>query len=426
LKDRLITIALAAIALAMVYTLFIPKQAPAEAAAPLPLSTESRATGYQAAWRWLRAEGVPVVAWREHFDQLGKQPALSSTGNVLLTTLPNKIPATAAEASLLDAWIERGNTLLVMAALDDTPAWALSGGSHLDKEVRRLARLDMSADAAEDAPARSQGSTQRKPVRAVIAEILRDRRSVVEPRGSHALLSNVHAVDITSDLPASRWKARPMDAAAVLVIAHVKGGDDPAIWLRRQGQGQVIIFAFAGPFSNRDIGSADNGTLLSNIVAWSLAPGGSFIFDDAHQGAVNYYDAQAFYADPRLHRSVGWLVLLWFVFVIGIQQLRTHSSAWHPLDITAFVGTTGEYFATTLTPVAAGARLIKNFFSSIQRRLNLVEDGSPQWEWLLRQASVTAQDVAALRVMHERVADGKRVDLMKLHSLIRRLQEKIA
>jgi hypothetical protein len=63
---------------------------------------------------------------------------------------------------------------------------------------------------------------------------------------------------------------------------------------------------------------------------------------------------------------------------------------------------------------------------SIQRRLNLLEDGSPQWDWLSRQASVDAEDVAALRAMHRRVAAGKRVDLMKLHSLIRRLQEKIA
>lgn len=426
MKDKLVTIALAVCALAMVYALFIPKQMPAEAEPPLPLSSELRAAGYQAAWRWLKAEGVPVAALRDNFDVLGRKPALAATGNVLLTTLPNKLPASALEAGRLDAWIERGNTLLVMAALDDTPAWSLGSGDHLNRELARLARLDVASEGSESQDGAPKENNRGKQVKRVVEQVLRDRRSVLEPRGSHPLLANVHAVNITSDLPASIWKARPMDASAVLTIARLKDSDDPAIWLRRQGQGQVIVFAFASPFSNRDIGSGDNGMLLSNIVGWSLRPHGTFVFDDAHQGAVNYYDAKAFYADPRLHRTLGWLVLLWFVFVIGIQRLRVHCGDWRPIDITAFVAVTGEYLASTLMPVAAGSRLIENFFRSIQRRMNLAEDGTPQWAWLSRQTTIRAEEIETLRAMYTRAVAGKRIDLLKLHSLIRQLQEKIA
>jgi len=40
-----------------------------------------------------------------------------------------------------------------------------------------------------------------------------------------------------------------MDRAAVLQIGQISGNGDPAIWLRRQGKGQVITFAVASIFS---------------------------------------------------------------------------------------------------------------------------------------------------------------------------------
>jgi hypothetical protein len=70
LKERLVTLGLAIAALFLCYALFLPKPA-AEASAPSrPLSTGQGPAGYQAAWRWLDAEHVPVVALHDRFDHL--------------------------------------------------------------------------------------------------------------------------------------------------------------------------------------------------------------------------------------------------------------------------------------------------------------------------------------------------------------------
>jgi hypothetical protein len=216
-----------------------------------------------------------------------------------------------------------------------------------------------------------------------------------------------------------------MDTSGVLQIAQVVDGGNAAVWVRRQGKGQVILLGVAGLFSNRDIGSADNAKLLANVVGWSLEPGGAVIFDDAHQGAVDYYDAKAFYADPRLHRTLGWLVLLWFVFVLGIQRFRGHPSARPVADVTAFVSSGGDFFASTLTPATAGGRLLANFFNAIHRRLGTREDGSPTWEWLSSQAAVSRSDVIELQELQTRIQSGRRFNLSRLQSLLSQLQGKI-
>jgi hypothetical protein len=430
-KERLVTLGLAIAALLLCYALFLPKPPPEDLAPPRPLSTDAGAAGYLAAWRWLNADHVPVMALRDRFDHLPRAVAVDAAGNVMLTTLPHKLPVRPNEAPLLDAWIERGNTLVVAAALDDTPQWALEGDARLVKDAGRLTRLKF--ETVESKEQKDQKDQNAKDRAVAIADGLKsafkalsDPRTVeIEPRGAHPLLQGIHALRVISDLPAARWHATPMDSAGVLQIAQVRDGGAAAIWVRRQGKGQVIVLGVAGLFSNQNIGSADNAALLANIIGSSLKPGGSVIFDDAHQGAVDYYDAKAFYADPRLHRTLGWLVLLWFVFVLGLQRLGVQASGRHGPDITAFVGSSGDFLAATLTPAAAGARLLSNFFNSIHRRLGTREDGSPTWEWLASQAGISHADVVALQELQTRVQKGGRVNLSRLQNQLSQLQEKI-
>lgn len=431
MKERVVTLGLAVCALALFYVLFLPKPESPDVSATMPLSTESGPSGYQAAWRWLKAGQIPVVALHERYDSLNLADArFAATGNVLLTTLPHKLPARPNEATQLDAWVERGNTLLVMAALDDTPLWTL-GTSRLVEAVGRLTRLKFNV-VADESPAKeptnsAKGAAERsrvprRSVKSALSSLLQSQNSTIEPRGAHPLLEGVRSVQVVSDLPASRWRASPMDRSALLQIGQIAGNGDPAIWLRRQGKGQVITFAVASIFSNQLIGEQDNARLLSNLVAWSVRSHGALIFDDAHQGSVSYYDAKAFFADPRLHRSLGWIALLWFVFVLGMQPLRTRIREWNPVDVTAFVSMSGEFFASTLTPAAAGARLFENFFNSIRRRLGLAPDGSPVWEWLSAQAGVSSGELSELRRLHDRIRAGRRVDLLRLQNLLSQLQ----
>lgn len=420
MRDRLVTLGLALGALALFYFLFLPKPKPAQAEAALPVSTELRPDGYQAAWRWLRSEGIPVAALHERYDGLLTGNVVRSrSGNILLTTLPHELPARPGEATQLDQWVEDGNTLIVLAALDDTPLWALTNNSNPVEAVGRLTRLKFTVIEPEDEP-KKQAS--HKPIGSVLKGLLQLQSRSIQPSGDHPLLNQVKAVQMLSEFPASRWRGTPMDRSGVLQIGEIAGTGDAAMWLRRQGKGQVITFAAASIFSNAVIGERDNARLLSNLVAWSRTAAGTVIFDDAHQGAVSYYDAKAFFKDPRLHRTLAWIVLLWIVFVLGVQRLRMRVTDWNPVDVTAFVGSSGEFFAATLTSAAAGAGLLANFFNSIRSRLGLAQDGAPPWEWLSAHAGVSARDLIELRRLHARVQAGRSVDLVRLQNLLVQLQ----
>jgi hypothetical protein len=417
-KDRLVTLLLALAAFALCYVLIFPKPRMDPAVSARPLSSEDGPSGYLGAWRWLTQEHVPVESWRERFEVLPLGHLPHATGNIMLTTLPHQVPVRNPEAAHLDRWIENGNTLVVAAALDDTPAWALTDGQTFMRQLGRLTRLKF--DVISDA----NPSTAAK-VGAAIESLSGPRKIDIQPRGTLPLMQGIHQLQVTSELPASRWRATAMDAPALLEIGEVLGNADAAIWVRRQGKGQVITLGVAGLFSNHDIGTLDNARFLSNIVAWNLGPGGRFIFDDVHQGASRYYDANAFFADARLHRTLGWLVLLWFVFVLGVQHLSMSANHWRPHDITAFIATSGEFFASTITPVAAGTRLLANFFNGIRRRLGLAEDGAPLWEWLAAQATVPPSDVQQLQRMQARIDAGRRVDLPQLQNLLVKVQGQI-
>jgi hypothetical protein len=387
------------------------------------MSAELGPTGYQGAWRWLIEERVPLAAWRERFDRLSSDPRFKASGNLLLSTLPHELPVHPDEATQLDAWISRGNTLVVAAALDDTPAWALTGGGRLVKDVGRLTRLKFDVvDPGAKKDGEKAGPAQA--LRSALNRVTLPRDISMTPRGDHPLMQGVHSLRVVSDFPASRWRAAPMDASGILQIADTADGEG-AIWIKRQGEGQIVTLAVAGLFSNREIGKVDNAKFLSNLVAWSLREGGAVLFDDAHQGSVSYYDAKAFYADPRLHRTLAWLVLLWLVFVLGVQRLRAHINHWRPADVTAFVSTSGNFLASALTPAAAANRMLANFFNPIRRRLGAAEDGLPMWEWLASQATVPMDEVAELRELHRRVQDGRRFDLTRLQSLLSMLRGKI-
>jgi hypothetical protein len=246
------------------------------------------------------------------------------------------------------------------------------------------------------------------------------------PRGAHPLLSEVRNLRAVSDLPASRWRAQPDDGVIPLTLAQRSDNFDPVLWLIREGQGQIIVCALASTFANREIALANNARLLSNIIGWSRAPQGSVIFDDAHQGLVDFYDPQAFFNDPRLHRTLWWIVLLWLAFVLGPLRLGSAYSPWRPVDECALIEASGRFYSAAVAPLDAARRLLENFFNGLRRRLGLPENGEPLWDWLDAQALVSSRERTQLQSMFVRVNAGERVDLTRLHNLLSELQGKVA
>jgi hypothetical protein len=434
LKERLTTLLLAVAALALFYVFFFPKPTAADQDTALPLSTEEAADGYQALWRWLHAHGIAVATLRQPYTELASATsALRASGNLLITTMPHRVVARSAELNALDEWIDKGNTLLVMAALDDTPQWAITADESFLRNLGRVTRIQF--DSRNPAAKREKGANIDTDPAAEsgfklgdLLKSLEPQRILIDPQGSHPLFDGVHTILAVSEFPASHWLATPMDASPVLEIgrreadANLRLGADPAIWLKPQEKGQILVFSVASPFTNRVIADMDNARLFSNIVAWSVRSGGTVVFDDAHQGAVSYYDAKAFFRDPRLHRTLLWILAIWLVFVLGSQRLRPAAESWNPADVTAFIGVTGGFFASTLTRGGAAQQLFHNFFNAVRRDFQLPEDGSPIWERLEEDARVDSTALIRLRRLYDKTRSGKDVDLVQLHNMLTRLQ----
>ncbi|MDB6013376.1 MAG: hypothetical protein JWL65_5626 [Gammaproteobacteria bacterium] len=401
-------LALAAGALGLFYILFFPKPRANSDEIVRPLSSESRPEGYLAVWRWLGEQNIHAVSLRYRYDRLPTQLS-KPTGNLLLVTLPQWVPARTAEIEKLEGWVERGNTLLIMAAIHDTPLWSLDADPLLKEKVEQLTGLHL-----ETLPAG----------KADLKALLADRLDVV-PRGEHPLLAGVRHITAASKLPVRNARLNGPDDSIPLELAGRADSGEPTLWLMRRGAGQILLSSVSSPFSNGAVTLTDNARFLANIIAWCCGPGATVVFDDAHQGATAYYDGRAFFADPRLHHTLGWIVFLWLALVLGALPLRAAQRSWQPLDEGAFVEASARYLAHVVPASEAAQRLIESFL----RRLGAGThpDREPAlWELFDEDSRVLDPQRRALHVLYEQACAGKRVNLVRLQNLLAQLRENLA
>jgi hypothetical protein len=405
-KERLVTLGLAAAALALFWILLFPKPA-SSPAAPRPLTTGADGEGYLGTARWLAATGVPARDFHGRFAHLAdKSISARERGNLLITTLPFAVVLHPEEYAALNKWVADGNTLLVLAALDDTPLWSAVS----DNFVPELQMLTAIRFTAKQQPEQNAAARARQGLRAVLTPA--GREIELRPGGRISLLRGVNHLATLSPLPSTQWQAQAQDPAPVLELARRVDSADPVLWLKASGKGVVIVSAYASLFSKGVIGKADNAQLLSNIIAWSLQPGGRVIIDDGHQGALDEYDAAKFYSDPRLHRTLLWLVALWLAWVFAAAPNRS------ALDESAMLRVTAGFFASVLRPVASAQWLLDEFFERLRRRHGLLHSHAPPWDWLASHAGVRSAALEELRELYGRTQAGRRVSLVRLQQII--------
>ena len=427
MKDRLITLALAAGALAAFYVLFMPKPELPQERVTRPLSTEAGPNGYLGLQRWLAGAKIPVISLRDRYRALATITPTAKTGNLLITTAPHIYPLRDSEAQPLQDWITAGNTLLVLAGLSDTPEWSMGEGvdAQFMDHMQTMTGLTFKMIPR---PAPKEGDKVQQPTTrdAVLAvtRLVEPTRYESSPNGEHPLLDGVHSIRAVSEFPTAQWQASS-ERAVVLELASDHTSGVPALWLMPYGDGQVIVSAYGSLFTNKVLGELDNARLLGNIVHWSLGEKGHIIIDDAHQGLVAFYDPDKFFADARLHRALLWLLALWLVFVLGPRRLRGATDRWNPLDVTSFVRATGGFMARVLRPAAAAQQLFANFFNEIRSRLGMPTDGAPLWDWLAARSVIPAADLNRMQDLHRRVVARRRIDLAELHNLIARVRAQL-
>lgn len=425
-REALVAPALALGALALFYTLFFPKVSTQSEAAP-PLSTERGPDGLAAAAQWLEQTGVPVASLRDRYAAL-ERIAGPEQGNLLITSLPGRIPMQQAEQKQLLHWVAAGNTLLILAAIDDTPAWA-AGGSDPAVTAAGLTHINFRTEPQPRSSPAAGGAGQGAATAAAQAlnELLLPGQIWAQPSGQQPLMDDVHRLSARSDLPTAEWRGTPSLAVGALAIAErvtplPRGA---LLWVEPYQDGQIILSAVASPFSNAQLGVADNARLLANIVAWSRSAQGRVIFDDAHQGAVDFYDPKAFFSDPRLHHTFEWILIVWLVWVLGSQTLRSGQLLWQPTAATTLMEASARFFSARVPPASAAQQLLANFYNEVHRRRGEREDASAPWAWLASQAALGPELIEQLREQHERAQAGAAIDLTRLQNLLSQIRGSI-
>lgn len=445
MRERLITLACALGALLLFATLFVRGEG-LQPRVTRPTSVERGANGLRGAFLWLQGEGLHAVALRERFDSLAQRHDLPASGNLLIVTTPVVTPFSVAEATALERWLHAGNTLLVLAALSDSPEWGLGGYVHSD--LRLLTGLEFKVRAPEateageravaPAPRPSVGDQRDEARRADEQRNARSRslsahlrpeqptRSAAVPNGPLPYLSGVHTAVALSDVAPQSWDVTLPRTGFVMELAHQRDGPGVGtLWLRPYGPGSAIVSAFGSLFTNRALGLADNARLLGNIVGASVAPGGAVLFDDEHQGLGLAYDPAKFYRDPRLYATLGVLGAVWLTWVLGGTRLRLRQVRARAPREAELVRATGLFLARVLRPAAAARRMFEFFFRALRAPRGSAAQGQT-WEWLEQHPRLRPADVRQLKEWYAAAYSDQRVPLARLHNLIVSIERRLS
>ena len=405
MKDRLVTALGALLALAAVILVALADYDPP---ASRPTSVEPGPNGYRALHDWLRESGVDAASHRHRWDALADY----GNGNLLIVTLPLQTPMREGEAEAALRWVAQGNTLLLMAALNDTPDWSMSapGLRSLRRDLDALTGLYFEAAEDQDGHALEVG--------ALGAETKLELAAV----RAHPLAEGVVGLAGVTDAPASVWQVAVAPDEVRLRLAYATPQGQDAIWHVPLGSGHVFVSAFASLFTNRAIAQRGNATLFANLVRHHVEPAKAVIFDDLHQGLSAYYGPTAFYQDPRLHASIAFVLALWFLYIVGTwNRLAPVRDAPNEPGQQEFVRAVGGFLARKLTTVDAGRMLFQSWFSALQGKPTSFE--RPPWQRLEANPVINKELLAALQEDHARLRSGKTVQLRKLHNRIRRLTQ---
>jgi hypothetical protein len=198
-----------------------------------------------------------------------------------------------------------------------------------------------------------------------------------------------------------------------------------AAWLRRMGEGVVLVSGYGSILTNKMLGEGDNLRLFANVLRVHLAPGGIVYFDDLHQGISSVYDAEAFFSDERLHATFWWIVGLWFVYVLGSTRLRAAGPAGRGIDESELTVALGHLLARSVSDAQAAEHMFRHFFNDLRRALGWPEDGRPVWEWLRTTTRLEPGRIDRLERMHARIERRERVDLVELHNALYTLRREL-
>ncbi len=412
MNDRLVTLLGALAALALFVALVMPPSA--EPDVSRPVSPATGANGYRGLELWMAGSGIVSHSLKRRLTELDGMD-FPATGNLLITTMPHEQAMRSDEVHALRRWVAEGNTLLVMAALNDTPDWTLSTESdNFLASLERLTGMSFTALLDDDEEVLIVGDFLRESAMSFVADPV------------HPMMAGVTDLQGVTDAPTSIWEP-DFSLEFYLTLAAEADTGTAALWEIPWMNGRMIVSGSASLFTNRALGNADNAQLFANIVAFHLAPGGVVIFDDMHQGLSELYDPEAFFNDARLGASVLFVLAFWLVYVVGTSgRLTLPRSRQQMPRQSDLVRAIGGFMARKLAPASAGRMMIEGWLAEMHMSGRISTTSQSAWQELAAMPLVDRDVLAEVNTAHAQLSEGRKVDLAELHNHLQKLRRTLA
>lgn len=422
MKERFMTLLTALAALALVIFLFSPPRSQQKPVS-LPTSEDRGPDGLKGLYSWLGREGLAVVSFRKRFTDLRTERGLPEQGNVLIVSMPAPTEIRGAEWSALSSWLDQGNTLIVLGAVYQHPAWVAAGDCFCGiQEFLSWYDWTLEAESGKSQAAAADveaGKTLRGTIEALQAGV---KEAVPQPnqllaQSGHPLLQGVRTLDTQTraDLLKQPWtlSAGGKHSLALRLLGLAEGNLASA-WQLNAGSGRIVLLLTPDLFSNSRLGRADNARFIGNLLDQSLAPDGRLLFDDYHFGLSELYDPEHFFKDERLHNTLACLGIFWLLYLIGYTtRLAPVRPPIIQLSSRDFIQVTAEFFARRLTKAVLAEALVKHLLADIHHRRRL-RDEAEVWHWLAQHGRVTGEQLRLLK----KALNGQRISLFRLSNTI--------
>lgn len=409
MNDRLITALGLIVALYLAFVLMMPQSR--EATLSVPTSEDTGDDGYAALFRWLSASGITTRSWRRSWSDLADATLPAPDGNILLTTVTHLRGPQPEAIDALRGWLDAGNTLVIAAALNDTPAWSVSRSGDPVEAIRSITDVTLEAVTDDDGHAVAEAGGGKG--------VLID----VDPLAGHPLMTGISGLRHVTVASTQFWRPVPGEPAIPLLKAAIDHDTGvPVIWERPIGEGSVIVIASATLLSNRMLGLAGNARLVENLLEYRLGTDGTWLFDDRCQGLIDDYDADVLFDDSRFWQSVLFLLAGWFIYMLGgsgrLLPPRDRSDPPRQID---FVRAMGGLMARKLRPADAADQLLDQWSQElgISGTATAADPGHTRlWSRLAATPTLTQDRLGSLQQSYTQLRTGKEKSLVRFFNLL--------
>lgn len=434
MRDRLITLLGAGIALYILVRLLFPGAGLGEQHKPIsyPTTVDHHQYGLAGAYRWLESQHVPVYSLRQRYSTLGNNQSLAHSGNLLVISLPLRMNAHAQEIHALKTWVKNGNNVLLLISMSNWPQWAsrrmsqsitkMLGDFGLGITLTRATVLNKNKH--DDAVSRVEDAASR------IDKLLHPKAKTRQlvPADATPYTRDVHHVQASWQLSEGlNWHLTcHHHSTSNLVLLRDQASHSPALWLGFYGKGRLIISRHSGIFDNASLGLADNARLLSNLVYQLRGTHGHVVFDDMHQGLTTIYDPHAFFRDPRLHHTLLFLFVLWLIYVLGhTNRFGRVRQSLPQLQLREHVEAIGNLFARRLHPSAVALRYARHFFNEVRAAYGLPLNGAPVWSQLKQNTAIDPDILHQAQSMYHKATQHQRVNLVHFFNALKTMRREL-